>query len=249
MVQSSAKKPKMAKSSGAADQKEMLSDIADDTLGFLTEIADTASAKLGETRSGGPELFAVVNTLTGTNAVRNMSDISAEQRKQLVELSREPAIARLVLRDENGEETVYFIARAGTLANERHAMASYRSPIGRMASLPVGGDQDVRTSNGTRNFEVAERAVLQPALRDDRWDSRDTVLQGGDYGPVTVTSLRELLRSADVTQWATSSRRSSPREGKLTTCWKDCAATRFSRWDCGTSRSSTSIRMRSSVCP
>jgi hypothetical protein len=162
MTQSSAKRPKAAESGArAADQKDRLSDIADDTLGFLTDIAAAANAKLGEARSGGPESFAVVNTLTGANAVQNISDISAEQRKQLVDLSREPAIARLVLRDEAGEETVYFIARAGTISNERHAMASYRSPIGRMASLPVGGDQEVRTSKGTRNFEVAERAVLQ----------------------------------------------------------------------------------------
>jgi hypothetical protein len=117
MTQSSAKRPKAAESGArAADQKDRLSDIADDTLGFLTDIAAAANAKLGEARSGGPESFAVVNTLTGANAVQNISDISAEQRKQLVDLSREPAIARLVLRDEAGEETVYFIARAGTLS-------------------------------------------------------------------------------------------------------------------------------------
>ncbi|WMT76305.1 ATP-binding domain-containing protein [Bradyrhizobium sp. Ash2021] len=203
MAQISAKKPNAAESdAGGPNQREWLSNIADDTLGFLTDIADMANTKLGEARAGGAESFAVVNTLTGANAVQNISDISAEQRKQLVDLAREPAIARLVLRDEDGQETVYFIARAGTLSNERHAMASYRSPIGRMASLPVGGDQDVRTPKGTRNFEVAERAVLQPALRDNRWDSRDTVLQGGGYGPVTVTSLRELLQSAGAAETA-----------------------------------------------
>lgn len=196
MERTSAKKPNSVETkAGRSNQKERLSDIADDTLGFMTDIADKANAKLGEARAGTAESFAVVNTLTGVNAVQKMSDISAEQRRQLVDLAREPAIARLLLRDEDGEETVYFISRGGTLSNERHAMASYRSPIGRMASLPVGGDQDVRTSKGMRNFEVAERAILQPALRDNRWDSRDTVLQGSAYGPVTVTSLRELLKS------------------------------------------------------
>ncbi|WGD52391.1 ATP-binding domain-containing protein [Bradyrhizobium sp. CB1650] len=202
MAQSSVKTKAVRTGTGKTSQKEQLSTIADDTLGFFSDIADAANAKLGEARASGAESFAVVNTLTGANAVQNMSDITSEQRQQLVDLAREPAIARLVLRDEEGEEKVYFIARAGTLPHDRHSMASYRSPIGRMASLPVGGDQDVRTSKGMRNFEVAERAVLQPDIKDKKWDSHDTVLQGANYGPITVTSLRELLKSTGAAEIA-----------------------------------------------
>ena len=54
--------------------------------------------------------------------------------------------------------------RAGSppAARGRGTVASYRSPIGRLASLPVGADQEIRTPKGVRSFELIER------LRDAR---------------------------------------------------------------------------------
>jgi hypothetical protein len=87
--------------------------------------------------------------------------------------------------------------RAGSppAARGRGTVASYRSPIGRLASLPVGADQEIRTPKGVRSFELIERAALHPALSGAEWDSINTVLQSLDFGPLTVVSLKELLRT------------------------------------------------------
>lgn len=196
MARSHVKTSKVLPIAPDSTRKKQLSDISANTLGFLADIADAAKNQLGEPRSSGAASLAVINTLTSVKAVQNLTEIKAEQRQVLAALSNEPAIARLVLRDETGKEVIYFIARAGTLSHDRHSMASYRSPIGRLAALPVGSDQDVQTSKGIRSFEVLERAALQPVFSNEHWDSRNTVLQGASYGPVTVVSLRELLKSA-----------------------------------------------------
>jgi hypothetical protein len=130
-------------------------------------------------------------------AIQNLSGISEEIRRDLRHLCAEPAIARLVLRDENDKEEIYFISRAGSppAARDRGIVASYRSPIGRLASLPVGADQEIRTPTGLRSFELLERAALHPTVSGAEWDSINTVLQSLGFGPLTVVSLKELLRT------------------------------------------------------
>jgi len=178
------------KSRAQSSRQEHLESIADDTLTFLASTAKAAQTQLEEPRRLSADAFAAMNTFTSTEAVRNLDDMSAELRRDLFQLMHEPAIARIVLRDDNGRQSTFFIARASSLPG----LVSYRAPIGRMAALPVGAEQEVSTPTGSRNYEVIERAALHPALKSDGWDSRNTVLQGADYGPVTVVSLRELLQ-------------------------------------------------------
>lgn len=71
-------------------------------------------------------------------------------------------------------------------------LASYRSPVGRLASLPVG--ESISLPTGT--VEVLERAQLHPALTDELWDSRNSIVEGSDYGPVTIESFRAFLEQA-----------------------------------------------------
>ena len=136
-----------------------------------------------------------MNTMTTDRAVQNLARINNDLLRELSQLANEPAIARLVLHDEDGKEQVYFIARAGTLPSGKSGalMASYRSPIGRLAALRVGDDEDVRTPKGTRNYELRERATLHLKHQKDGWDSPNTVLHVAGYRPLTVVSLRQLL--------------------------------------------------------
>jgi len=69
-------------------------------------------------------------------------------------------------------------------------LASYRAPVGRLASLAIGAEFTL--PNGTV-VEVLERAQLRPNALADGWDSRDTVVEAEHFGPFTIESLRALL--------------------------------------------------------
>ncbi|MCK1580683.1 hypothetical protein IVB03_14095 [Bradyrhizobium sp. 168] len=184
-------------SHSAIAQQDQLADIAENTLSFFSETATRAQSLLDENHVMGAGALAAVNTLNAGPAIQNLSGISEEIRRELRHLCAEPAIARLVLRDDNGHEQIYFISRAGAppAARGRGTVASYRSPIGRLASLPVGSDHEIRTPKGSRSFELVERAALHPSLSGAEWDSINTVLQSREYGPLTVVSFKELLKT------------------------------------------------------
>lgn len=155
-------------------------------------------AQLGEGRKVGADVLAVVNTLTSEQATRNLRSISDTRAKELRLLSLEPAIARIVAKDDAGNTRTYFISRATPLRSphDGSAVPGYRSPIGRLASLPVGSDIDLKTPNGLHSLEVLERTALHPVSADGEWDSTDSIVEGFDFGPFTVTSFRELLRAS-----------------------------------------------------
>ncbi|TSA12046.1 MAG: DNA helicase UvrD [Comamonadaceae bacterium] len=79
-------------------------------------------------------------------------------------------------------------------------LVSYRAPVGRLASLPVGSEFSLPNGNVV---EVLERSQLRPFVSDENWDSRDTVVQGEHFGPVTIESLRAFLSTiagAEITE-------------------------------------------------
>jgi hypothetical protein len=179
-----------------------LREVANHTLTFFDETAAVARKRLGgsspiQSFSGEGVFASSTNTMTGDRSVQNLASINSNELRELTQLASEPAIARIVVSDEEGTEQIYFIARAGTLppSASRAPMASYRSPIGRLAALRVGQDEDVHTSRGLRNYELRERATLRPVRKNERWDSLNTVINSVGSGPVTVVSLRELLRT------------------------------------------------------
>lgn len=176
-------------------QNDHLTDVAEKSLDFFEHAAGAAREALGEERGPSVNTLAVVNTLTADKAVRNLENLNAENRRELRLLSTEPAIARVIVEDEQGKLRTYFISRATPHAKPRDgsAAASYRAPIGRLASLPVGGDFDVNTTAGVMSLRVTERALLRPSEKEGKWDSLNTAVQGETYGPVTITSLREFL--------------------------------------------------------
>ncbi len=175
-------------------------EIAKNTLDYFEGISAQAQAHLAGTRGPSASSLAVVNTLTNDRAVQNLTTISEDRQRDLMQLCAEPAIARVVVLDDNKQERMVFIARASAdpIPGGGALVASYRSPMGRLAAIPVGSDHEVRTPHGVRTFEVLERAAVRPARTADQWDSINTVVQGRAYGPLTVVSLRALLRSRTV---------------------------------------------------
>lgn len=163
--------------------------IADDTLAQFEKVAGTAHDALLNAPVLGSDALASVNTLTSSSAIQRLGQISQENRDSYKVLIREPAIARIVVADDEGKQLTYYICRTTPISGIPN-LASYRAPVGRLASLPVGAEFSL--PNGPV-VEVLERVQLHPTRGDKGWDSQDTVVEGDSYGPLTVESLRALL--------------------------------------------------------
>lgn len=172
-----------------ADSKQHVEHIAEDVLAQFERTASAAKAKLGEAASLTTDVLAGVNTLTSGLAIQRLREIDSQNRASYELLSREPAIARVVVEDEEGERQTYYFCR-GDQGMANLGVISYRAPIGRLASLPIG--EELRRPDG-RELHVLERTQLRPAALPEGWDSRDTIVEAEAFGPITIESLRALL--------------------------------------------------------
>ena len=83
------------------ENKERLEVIADSTLKTFSKVAEAARFHLGQAASpAGPEVFASINTFTSTEMLRTQDRINRENAEGFGLLTREPAIARVVVADE-----------------------------------------------------------------------------------------------------------------------------------------------------
>lgn len=174
------------------DTKALLETVARNTLDTFEFIATEASAKLSEQSTSPANALANVNTLTSEEAIRKIVEISDENRTNLQHLLKNPAIARVVAVDDENHLHTYFICRKSPAAIQFDdiELASYRSPVGRIASLPVR--EELQLPNG-KVLKVVERAELHPILVGQDWDSENSLVQGENYDSHTVISLRDLL--------------------------------------------------------
>lgn len=163
--------------------------IAGEALAQLESIAETAKGKLYDGRTLGSDALANINTMTSSSAIQRLDKISQANRESYQVLVTEPAIARVVVSDEEGVEKIYYICRTAPVSGFAN-LASYRAPVGRLASLAIGAEFTL--PNGTV-VEVLERAQLRPNALADGWDSRGTVVEAAHFGPFTIESLRALL--------------------------------------------------------
>lgn len=105
--------------------------VAEETLGQLLSIASTAKNKLLDGQVLGSDALANINTMTSIAALNRLGQISQANRVSYQVLTAEPAIARVVVRDENGNEKTYYICRTAPVSGFPN-LASYRAPIGRL---------------------------------------------------------------------------------------------------------------------
>jgi DNA polymerase III delta prime subunit len=172
-----------------SESRQHIEQVADEALAQIDSIASVARSKLIDGRSIGSGALASINTMTSNSAIHKLDQISQANRDSYQILATEPAIARVVVVDENGEERTYYICRTTPVSGFPN-LASYRAPVGRLASLTVG--TEFTFPNGTV-VEVLERTQLRPTVLTDGWDSRDTVVEAEHFGPITIESLRSLL--------------------------------------------------------
>lgn len=171
------------------DSKEHIDSLAGETLDKFEEAANAALASLKGTSGLSLENLAYFNKLTDGATIRGIGEINQANTNSNIKISSEPAIARVTVADKRGRQSIYYICRAEQgIVNIN--LVSYRTPIGRLASLPPG--DELLLPNGT-TVEVLERAHLRPKSTKDGWDSIDSVIEGDDYGPLTIKSFRILL--------------------------------------------------------
>lgn len=171
------------------ESKRHIEQVAGEALAQLESIANASKSKLLDGRTLGSDALASINTMTSSSAIQRLDQISQANRESYRLLVAEPAIARVVVVDEEGEEKTYYICRTTPVSGIPN-LASYRAPVGRLASLAIGAEFTL--PNGTV-VEVLERAQLRPSALADGWDSHDTVVEAEHFGPLTIESLRALL--------------------------------------------------------
>lgn len=171
------------------ESRQHIEQVAGEALTQLDSIATAAKRNMHDGRTLGSDALASVNTMTSSSAIQKLDQISQANRESYQILAAEPAIARVVVVDEEGDERTYYICRTTPVSGFQN-LASYRAPVGRLASLAIGAEFTL--PNGTV-VEVLERAQLRPTALADGWDSRDTVVEAEHFGPLTIESLRALL--------------------------------------------------------
>lgn len=140
--------------------------------------------------------------------------------------------------------TPNYIARnASVPLHNGSKLASYLSPVGRLASLKVGDEVIVQIAGRAKQFELLENIKYQPRRTDGVWDSWNTVLEGEDYGPLTVESLQALLKGAFEEEDVEALWMHFSKALRQTTCWRGCAMKCGAPWLCATSRSWTDFRI------
>lgn len=176
------------------NQSQHLVDLAEETLATFNHIVQQAQQKQQAVHGVDAGAFANANTFTDTGASRSLAAINRENFDGYASLIREPAIARLLLEDEQGGQQLLYVTRKFqvTLQNDAQ-LASYHSAKGRLASLPVG---DAMVVNG-HEYTVIESAYFKPKLDSLGWDALDTRFNHEELSACTIDSLRALLRALD----------------------------------------------------
>jgi hypothetical protein len=162
---------------------------SEDILQTFEAVSSEALARLKSPPIHGSDVLASVNTLTSGRGAISIERALRERRDSLEILSNEPAIARVRIEDQKGLESTVFICRANPISNSS-TYASNRSPLGRLAALPVGKVLEV----GSRTLRILEKEKLRPVVRDKGWDSENTEFEARDLGVFTVEYLRPFLK-------------------------------------------------------
>ncbi len=176
-----------------SEHEAQIETVALESLESFATISGAAHDHLDAARA--PSIQIADNSWTNPDADRNRRRIDQENAQTHRLLTEEPAIARVAVIDEDGVTTNYYICRTSpiSLASKGIKLASYRSPVGRLASLPVGSDHTLFRDGHPVTVEVVEFARFQPRIVDGQWDAHSAVIAGDDYGPLSIESFRRWL--------------------------------------------------------
>lgn len=172
--------------------------IAGEALGCIEQVAGGAEEALRDYKDSDAAVLATLNTWTDTKEIGGVRKIGETARAALRELAREPVIARVTLEREDGRSDTIYITRGSPPAQSGFKIASYRSPLGRIAALPAGDEAPIRIGGREQEALVLDTAKLHPSRRDGLWDSHNNQIDSLRFGKLTITSLRALGLPAEV---------------------------------------------------
>lgn len=167
--------------------------VAREALDAFQAISEAAQNELRR-RGVTPDALANYNAATSQQTVATIRQINDQRISDCLRLSVEPAIARLVIADEDDNREILYISPAGTVTAIPHQFCSYMSAKGQLAPLGIGDCRAIPLPGGARYFEVLEKITFRPGLSGEGWDSRPAVHFRENLPPQTILSLRELLR-------------------------------------------------------
>lgn len=173
--------------------------VAEGSLQVITAVAAKAQERLSTGGQIGAEAIASINAFTEVNTLRNLARISGANISANQILAREPVISRVRIRESDGSIRTMYICRVSPLPMPELdcEIASYRSPMGRLASLPIGEEVDFNHAGNIEVLEVIERTILHPKEEHVDWDSINNTIEAAEWGPITVPSFRGLLARVD----------------------------------------------------
>jgi hypothetical protein len=191
-----------------------LKPVAREALDAFEAIEGAASEMLTQ-RGLTLQSLAVVNEATAEAVAARMRDRNLARTSNLQELRRKPAIARLVIADEDDEHETIYVAPNAEVTVPGLKLCSYLNNAGKgkLASFSPGDGTNVKLSGGVRYFEVVEKLTFEPGCDSGEWDSRPAISFQPDGRAQTIRSLRALLQEAGVPdeeidlmeQWASQS--------------------------------------------
>ena len=186
------------------ESKELIKPSARHTLATFDLIYDQASQELEQGGHVSSHVFANEQGFTSDRANKNLARIREEKQKTLRALLVEPAICRIVALDGEGKEFKYYICRTSPadinirMRGYDAKLASYRSPMGRIASFSAGDEYIFRHNAQEKYFEIVERIQLRPVRRDLNWDSLNSLYEHVDYGSYSIDSLLALCKERNI---------------------------------------------------
>lgn len=176
---------------------EELKTTAQESLDTLASISDAAGARLRE-KGLSLDSLANANQVTSPTLVSDMQNRNRERASNLQELRRKPAIARLVIADEDDNRETLYVAPNAEIDVAGTRICSYLANRGkgRLVARQVGDGDYVELPSGRRYFEVIEKLTFEPQFEGE-WDSKPAIYFRDGKGPQTIRSLRrELLGAA-----------------------------------------------------
>ncbi len=176
-------------------QDEYLKVLSKDTLTVFDDVSLKAIGKLTSLASAPNEALADSNQFTSDSTHKKLSKINDINRSTLEKLRIEPAISRITFEDEDEKEHILYIARASVAGIKvDRPITSKMSPLGALASLPVGDSKILEFEKKEQELIIVESVNLIPINSENIWDSNKSIFRHEKFGTFTIKSLREILR-------------------------------------------------------
>ena len=182
------------------DHPEKLNKLAESSLNKFGEISSAASERLKTyQREDDGSVFASKGD--ASRASGSLSAIKLTMQDEYRQIAHEPAIARIVIQYADTKEVkIFYICRVAPPSGIKDAL-SYRSPMGRLASLEVGvlydlGEETRVSQYDDRDFLKVQHATFTPVLNGESWDSCKTEYRDSVSNEITIYSLLRLLKGS-----------------------------------------------------